>query len=399
MALTRVKGAVWQLRDNRLGTDIVNFGGVGDDATDNTAAFAAALTSSGVNRPVALLSGDYNVVPKNFFSGASQDYQDALGYQYVVGDSSNPATRDEPILWLDKTSSTTRVGNPGAWDQGGVYSSLRKVAGTSFGVSLTGYVSHEGGEGDMIGVHGRGNATHEDAEVWGGWSYGEISGGAVATGAESVMGHEVNIVNRGPDIGWQVDTALNNTRGLVVVSADGSNPVTHAMLIGKSSSAPLGNLYTGIVFRASSIAPTTEPETEVGNNEVLRIEGSTAGSRYNGLRFRSGFMRVGVSFTETEFNNNCAILLGDDQRITVGLGPANTTYLQFNRTSNFVNFENLSLRVNSTQVLTSRRTGWSNPTGTADRTAFNTATVTLEELAQRVKALLDDSITHGFLGS
>jgi len=34
---------------------------------------------------------------------------------------------------------------------------------------------------------------------------------------------------------------------------------------------------------------------------------------------------------------------------------------------------------------------WQDATGTATRTAFDTATVTLPQLAERVKAMLDDS--------
>ena len=45
------------------------------------------------------------------------------------------------------------------------------------------------------------------------------------------------------------------------------------------------------------------------------------------------------------------------------------------------------------------RTGWGAPTGTADRTAFDTTTVTLEELAGRVKALADDLESIGVLTS
>ena len=37
-----------------------------------------------------------------------------------------------------------------------------------------------------------------------------------------------------------------------------------------------------------------------------------------------------------------------------------------------------------------RLQAWQDATGTADRTAFDTATVTLPQLAQRLKALLDD---------
>lgn len=41
--------------------------------------------------------------------------------------------------------------------------------------------------------------------------------------------------------------------------------------------------------------------------------------------------------------------------------------------------------------------GWGAPTGTATRTTFDTATVTLPLLAQRVKALLDDLTSTGLL--
>lgn len=51
------------------------------------------------------------------------------------------------------------------------------------------------------------------------------------------------------------------------------------------------------------------------------------------------------------------------------------------------------------QVLTSRRTGWSGPVGTATRTGFNTAEVTTQQLAERLKALLDDLLAHGLIGS
>jgi len=56
-------------------------------------------------------------------------------------------------------------------------------------------------------------------------------------------------------------------------------------------------------------------------------------------------------------------------------------------------------KVAATQVVTSRQTGWGAPTGTADRNTFATGTVTLSELAERVKALIDDLTTHGLIGT
>lgn len=61
-----------------------------------------------------------------------------------------------------------------------------------------------------------------------------------------------------------------------------------------------------------------------------------------------------------------------------------------------------SYYVNNTRVVNARKTGWSVATGTATRTAFDTATVTTEQLAQRVKALIDDlhqTAGHGLIGT
>ena len=58
-----------------------------------------------------------------------------------------------------------------------------------------------------------------------------------------------------------------------------------------------------------------------------------------------------------------------------------------------------SVAVAGNQVLVGRRTGWAAATGTATRTTYDTASVTLAELAERVKALLDDLTTHGLIGA
>jgi hypothetical protein len=68
--------------------------------------------------------------------------------------------------------------------------------------------------------------------------------------------------------------------------------------------------------------------------------------------------------------------------------------------SNIINnFFRGALSLNATQVISTRRTGWVAPTGTATRTTFATSTVTLPQLAERVKALIDDLTTHGLIGA
>ncbi|MFQ5753079.1 MAG: hypothetical protein ACE5HI_13895, partial [bacterium] len=46
--------------------------------------------------------------------------------------------------------------------------------------------------------------------------------------------------------------------------------------------------------------------------------------------------------------------------------------------------------IGALKVLAARKTGWAAPTGTSTRTTFATSTVTLVQLAERVKALLED---------
>ena len=57
------------------------------------------------------------------------------------------------------------------------------------------------------------------------------------------------------------------------------------------------------------------------------------------------------------------------------------------------------LMMNEIPVVTTRRVGWGQPTGTATRSTFATGSVTLGQLAERVKALIDDLTAHGLIGS
>lgn len=50
-------------------------------------------------------------------------------------------------------------------------------------------------------------------------------------------------------------------------------------------------------------------------------------------------------------------------------------------------------------VLNLPATGWAAPTGVATRTTFATSSVTLSDLAERVKALIDDLTTKGVLSA
>jgi len=58
-----------------------------------------------------------------------------------------------------------------------------------------------------------------------------------------------------------------------------------------------------------------------------------------------------------------------------------------------------TLKVGANTIVGARKTGWTAPTGTATRTTFATSTVTTAQLAERVKALIDDLTAHGLIGA
>lgn len=58
-----------------------------------------------------------------------------------------------------------------------------------------------------------------------------------------------------------------------------------------------------------------------------------------------------------------------------------------------------NLYIQGDQILTTRRTGWGAWTGTATRSAIATGSATLQNVAEGLKALLDDLASHGIIGT
>lgn len=57
------------------------------------------------------------------------------------------------------------------------------------------------------------------------------------------------------------------------------------------------------------------------------------------------------------------------------------------------------ITINTSQVVGARRTGWVPPTGVGDKATFDPATVSLPQLAAKVKSLIDDLTAHGLIGA
>jgi hypothetical protein len=91
-------------------------------------------------------------------------------------------------------------------------------------------------------------------------------------------------------------------------------------------------------------------------------------------------------------------------RIDLGVAPTSPNVGDVWKTSAGIIFEdNLSLnsgfvyKIEGTQVVGPRETGWTSGTGTADKGAFDTTTATLADCAERLLALEQALRTHGLI--
>lgn len=88
------------------------------------------------------------------------------------------------------------------------------------------------------------------------------------------------------------------------------------------------------------------------------------------------------------------VLIQNNSAVSLALSPTNVAIAQFGSGG--------SLTINGLVILSQRRTGWGTPFGVLDRSAFDTSTVTLSQLASRVAALIWDLNAntggHGLIG-
>ena len=136
-------------------------------------------------------------------------------------------------------------------------------------------------------------------------------------------------------------------------------------------------LTTAVTWQITG-APVAGTNATVTNAVALKISGGAVGSgTVNGYGLY-------VDAPTGATNNYAACFNTGDVLVNAGWVKAATSF---------------GLKVNALQVVSDRRTGWTAATGTATRTSFATSSVTLPNLAQAVKAIIDDLIAHGLIGA
>jgi hypothetical protein len=209
---------------------------------------------------------------------------------------------------------------------------------------------------------------------------------------------------------FKITTGSPNTISMLAdVSADAT---------GSSTGAPrvmgVTNLTTGTAARVTfgdafnSFGVSNGGRMIVQSFNGLRIHGHTFGVT-TGSEAPVGFSSSSTADPHVEFIGSVGGFsenVGDNVHVQIrGASSMSAGVTPFFRcvtsggTDRFSVLENGNVTIAGTQVLTSRRTGWTAATGTATRTTFATGSVTLPVLAEHLKALIDDLITHGIIGT
>ncbi len=229
--------------------------------------------------------------------------------------------------------------------------------------------------------------------------------------------------------------ASNISSGTISSSRIGNGAITLARMANLAANSVIGNntgssavpvaltqaQLTAMIDDFTSALSGAVPASGGGTTNFLRADGTWA-SALTGAALLAG----NQTFTGNNTFNNpviCAQFNGVGDRSRFTTPDAVTSRMTLNQGSfgqsivfdfsggvshslttgggSFTGFVNGSteLRVASTKVVGTRATGWAAATGTATRTTFATSTVTTAQLAERVKALIDDLISHGLIGT
>jgi hypothetical protein len=211
----------------------------------------------------------------------------------------------------------------------------------------------------------------------------------VATSATTLL-----VAPRYPQFPAYTDSGRTDTSGRVEARTYVSDVESYQSYLFGSADTTVFSDYAFISLEGSMVCKTNAPASLSGtyHTKWLSLSGSPpyptqwAWTHATGLRVAKDTATVGTQELNPRKVAAWHDLLdysesGSVWTLTVGARVIATSY-----------------RVGANQVVGDRLTGWGAPTGTATRSAFATGTVTTAQLAERVKALIEDLTSHGLIG-
>jgi len=257
--------------------------------------------------------------------------------------------------------------------------------------------------------------------------------------ADAVTGYDwTATVTGGIQIGNPLSTSTGNLRNtrvsnVTLHNVSGTGPALNVRATGSAITAglTLSNIRINgagaqpVIIDAEDVLMTGCDIVGSSNNNAVQIQSGSARVQITNNSIRGQFTIGIYSDGSNDVNAVANIIDGDGVNSTTGIYFAGTAS-RCRAINNFVSDITVA-RVGSdagttptvwavdqtsathavvhtkaeTQLLAARQTGYTNPmTGTANRaTSYATGSITLVQLAERVKALQDDLTTHGLIGA
>jgi hypothetical protein len=427
---------------------VMDFGAVGDGVTDDAAAFTAADASgaqirvpAGVYKlgsAIAVTGSAWDISPLATFTGAGSIQGVAFNYERgFYTDQGNGANiwrvRDRLMIgdaveadgkFAGDGDRGTWMGNDAVASGWAVRDSLVLAMSPNGKMAITGASrSSDNTDGFEVPIGVSGFLINDDS----------VSGWALYADVQ----HESSGWSAGLEVAAKNKSGADNTATPYDLSGSGG---VFGLWLAGGGAAATGGLPTDPSNTAIAIlknAHTWNKGIVFGADALTGSDGTTGAAtaiemgRGQIVRWRTPSDTVGASIrSDVTTTSNDLTLLFTDKALTL-FGPGGTTSgFKFNITASAVNRLEVTSQVtgvapslsatgsdtnvsinfvpkgsgriqyDGTQILGPRITNYSAMTGTANRaTVLDTATVTLSQLAQRIKALQEDLTTHGLIGA
>lgn len=169
--------------------------------------------------------------------------------------------------------------------------------------------------------------------------------------------------------------------------------VTNAKIVSIEAEKITAGTIDAVIEMTAPRLTITAGSTEVKINDTVFFQAKNTSTNQT-VTIGGGFISIFDSDVATAINtlSDAGMTVTNSSGVSTTVGPTQVS----------IGGSGGSLTINGSQLMTTRRTGWSTATGTATRTSFDTTTVTLAALAERVKAMIDDlhsTAGHGLIGA
>jgi hypothetical protein len=342
-------------------------------------------------------SGSWDYVNSDYVDGLSAslaskfDVPGGTNSQYIRGDGSLASFPSFAVVsisgsyndlidrpTLGTLSSISPTGTPNA-------STFLKYDGTTYSWAAPSGGGSPGGSTTQIQFNNLGSFAGDSSFTWDNTNKRlSIGTGTQSFARDLMIARDVNDF-----IGFSVTN--NSTGAAALETFNFGQNVNEFISFAHYNTGFTGN-YTGTSISFASSARLSKTSGGNANGGAMVIGGTPilclvgiAGTNY-GTRLDANGLRIDTLSNLHTSNTSGRIIQAGNLQFTTG---------------NVLNIANSAgvLQVNGTQVISSRKTGWVAATGTATRTTYVTSSVTLPQLAERVKALIDDLISHGIIGA